>query len=132
MRGAVIVVIDIHFINYTAHIWILSWGVMKMGNILLGAEIEPTSFAVPASVLTIKPTRLPYAITLPTATSLSRASVKNYYTCPSGIMSFVMLTITYIEVMTLHGVGSTTTECTACSGSQHQRPECDQKWKYCG
>ena len=38
--------------------------VMKMGNIAPRAEIEPTSLAFRASVLTITPPRIPYVTTL--------------------------------------------------------------------
>ena len=43
---------------------------MKMGNIVSRAEIEPTSLAFQASVLTIKPPRLHDVTTVPTPTCL--------------------------------------------------------------
>ena len=41
-------------------------GVTKMGNIVRGAEIEPTCLAFQTSVLTISSPRLPDVITTPT------------------------------------------------------------------
>ena len=48
----------------------MSWGggVMKMGNIAPRAKFEPTLLAFQASVLSIKPHRLPDVITLSTPT----------------------------------------------------------------
>ena len=45
-------------------------GVMKMGNIVPTAGIEPTSLAFRASVLTITPHRIPDVTTIPTPTYL--------------------------------------------------------------
>ena len=43
---------------------------IKMGNIVPRAGFEPTHLAFRASALTIKPSRLPDVITLPTSTCL--------------------------------------------------------------
>ena len=45
-------------------------GAMKMGNIVPGVGIKPTSLVFQASVLTIKTARLPDVTTVPTPTCL--------------------------------------------------------------
>ena len=48
----------------------------------------------------------------------------DYYTRPPAIVSILMLTISYIQAMTLyiHRVGSTTIQCIACTGSWSWQP----------
>ena len=48
----------------------MSWGVMKVGNIVPRVGIEPTSLAFQANVLIITPHRLPDVITIPMPTCL--------------------------------------------------------------
>ena len=72
--------------------------------------IEPTSLAFRATVLKVKPPRLPYDIPLSRpiglGDSLPERSVSDYYTCPLGIESLLngrlMLTIKYIQVTHSH------------------------------
>ena len=53
-------------------------GVMKMGNIVLRAGVEPTSLAFWASVLTITPPMLPDATTVPTNAYLTMQLLAHY------------------------------------------------------
>ena len=46
------------------YVYVCVAGVMKMGNIVAGTEIEPTSLAFRASVLTITSPRLPDVTTI--------------------------------------------------------------------
>ena len=76
---------------------------MKTGNIALRVGIESTSPAFQANVLTITPPRLPDVSILPMPTCLC-GSLSDYYTHPPGIIRLLMLTITYIQAMTLHNI----------------------------
>ena len=69
--------------------------VMKMGNIAPGVEIEPTSLAFWASVLTITP------FSLCLCSSLFERSVQTAYTHPHGIVSLLLLTFAYTRAMDL-------------------------------
>ena len=73
---------------------------MKMGHIVHKAGIKPTSLPFWASVLTITPPRLPYCHHYTHAHLFmwcfaSEVSA-DYYTHPFGIVSLLMLTITYV------------------------------------
>ena len=78
-------------------------GVVKIGNIVPTAGIEPPFWAI---VLTITPPRLADVINSPMSTcqcsSLRREVSADYYTSPPEIVSHLMLTITYILPLTLH------------------------------
>ena len=81
-------------------------GVMKMLNIMPRAGVDPTSLALWASVITITPCRFPDVTTIPTPTSpcssLPQRSVQPTTLAPPGIISLLLLTITYIQTVTSH------------------------------
>ena len=66
--------------------------ITKMGHIVPRVRIKPTSLASQASVLTIIPPRLS-TVTIPSV---------YYYSCPPGVVSLLMLTITYIQTVIIH------------------------------
>ena len=72
---------------------------MKIGNIVHRARIEPISLAFHITLL-----RLPDVTTLPTPVYVApclRGQRRLLHSSP-GIVSLLMLTMTYIQVMTLH------------------------------
>ena len=74
---------------------------MEMGTIAPRAGVEPKSLAFQVSVLTITPPMFPDVTTIPTpAIRLVTQEVSaDYCTRPHGIVSLVMLTITYTQAM---------------------------------
>ena len=84
--------------------YIYVMGVIKMRNIVPRAGIEPTSLAFQASVLTIKSPRLADVTTVATATSIYDFPERSVQPTsrPPGLVSLLMLIITYIQAMTLH------------------------------
>ena len=100
-------------------------GVMKMGNILPRVGIGPTSQAFKPSTLTITPPRLPwswchhYTHTYMSMQLLAWEAIAAYYIRHPGIVSFLALTITYIQAFTshTHRVRSTIIQRIACTGS---------------
>ena len=90
-----------------------------MGNIVPRVGIEPTSLAIRASVCYIDSLMSPLYLAMQLLASEVSA---DYYTCPSGIVSLLMLTITYIQAMVsdILQIGSTTIQnCTACTESYY-------------
>ena len=98
-------------------------GVIKMGNIIPRAGLEPTSLAFQASVLPYSPCRLPDVNTMPIPTCLcssfpQRSVQTTALTPPPGIVSLLMLTYIICKqwaYIYIHMVGSTTI--LACIGS---------------
>ena len=74
---------------------------MKMRNIAPRVGIEPTSLALWGSVPAITLPRLPDVTALPTDVTAGDVSAY-YYTHPPRSISTVILTITYIQEVTLH------------------------------
>ena len=103
-------------------------GVMKMGNIVPRAGIEPTSLAFQVSVLIIIPRRLPCCnhYTHAYLSMWCVASEVNavYYTHPSGIISlYLVIAYNYIHTGNgIHSIGSTTIQCIACTRSWSRQP----------
>ena len=107
--------------------------VMKLGQNAPRVGFELTSIAFQAIVLTITPHRLLDVITLHTHLSmwfLAWEVSVDYYPCLPGTISLLILTITYIQAMVLHRVGSTTIQRIACTGSWSQQPVSWVWWKW--
>ena len=92
-------------------------GVMTIETIASRAGSEPTSLALWASVLTITPPNLHDVITLPTSTCLCVILLEKSVHLPRGIVCLLVLTIAYIEAITLHihTVGLVTVQYITCT-----------------
>ena len=75
---------------------------MKMGNIVLRAELEPMPFVFQASVLTITLCRLPDVTMLHMPSCLAPCQRSLVYLTPLVIVSLLILTIAYIQAMIVH------------------------------
>ena len=86
---------------------------MKVGNIVPRAGLEPTYLTFWASVIPLH-----YGSSL--MLSLYPQVSADYYTRPHRIVNLLMLIITYIQAIAIHRVGSTTIQCIAGTGSWSQ------------
>ena len=107
-----------------------------MGNTVPKAGFKPTSLAFRASVLPLHHIGSLMSPLYPRLPVYAAPCLRGQCN-PPGIVSLLILTITYIQAMALHiniqRVGSTTTQGMACTGSWswHQCCGWDENGKYC-
>ena len=77
-------------------------GLMKIGNIVPRAGLKPSSLAFWASVLPFHHIGSLKSPLYPRMQLLASEFSADYYTLPCGIVSLLLLTISYIQAMTLH------------------------------